>query len=65
MVNYEKVKVHGELVVGIGKGMATNENGFEVEFKLKNFKVQSSEIKMVVHVKKMACPQVENLDSCT
>jgi hypothetical protein len=32
MVNCERVKVHGELVVGIGKGMTTNENGFEVEF---------------------------------
>ncbi len=56
MVNHEKVKVHGELVVGIGKGMATNKNGFEVEFKLKNFKVQSNGIKMVVHVRKLACP---------
>jgi hypothetical protein len=56
VVNHEKVKVHGELVVGIGKGMATNKNGFEVEFKLKNFKVQSNGIKMVVHVRKLACP---------
>jgi hypothetical protein len=55
MVNYEKVKVHKELVVGTGKGMATNRNGFEVEFELKNFKVQSSKIELVVHAKKMAC----------
>jgi hypothetical protein len=32
VVTCEMVKVHGELMVGIGKGVTTNKNGFEVEF---------------------------------
>jgi hypothetical protein len=43
-------------VVGIGKGVTTNKNGFEVEFKSKNFKVRSNKIEEVVYAKKMACP---------
>jgi hypothetical protein len=31
VVDYEKIKVHGELVAKIGKGMATNGNGLGVE----------------------------------
>jgi hypothetical protein len=37
VVGYEKVKVHGELVTRIGKGVATNGNGLEIELKLKHF----------------------------
>jgi len=33
VVDYEKVKVHGELVVKIGKGMAIDGNGLGVELK--------------------------------
>ncbi len=51
MVNLKKVKVHGELVVGIGKEVATNRNGFGIELKLKNSKVKSSEIEVVVCTK--------------
>jgi hypothetical protein len=36
----------------IGKGVATNENGLGVKLESKNFKVQSSEIKVVVCAKK-------------
>jgi hypothetical protein len=43
-------------VAGIGKGMATNGNGFGVELELKNLKARSSEIRVVVNVKKMAHP---------
>jgi hypothetical protein len=56
VVNCKNVKVHGELVVEIGKGVGNNGIGFRVEFEEKNSKVQSSEIKMVVRVNKMACP---------
>jgi hypothetical protein len=40
MVGCEKVKVHGELVVGIGKEMATNGNGFGIELESKSFKAR-------------------------
>jgi hypothetical protein len=33
VVDCEKVKVHGELVAKISKGMATNGNGLGVELK--------------------------------
>jgi polyisoprenoid-binding protein YceI len=38
MVDCEKAKVHGELVVGIGMEVAINRNGFGVELESKNFK---------------------------
>jgi len=41
MVSCEKDKVHGELVVGIDKEVATNRNGLKVELESKNFKDQS------------------------
>ncbi len=56
MVNCKKAKVHGELLDGICKGVSTNENGLGIEFELKNFKVGSSKIGVVVHAKKMARP---------
>jgi hypothetical protein len=56
MFNCEKAKVHGELVAEIGKGVVTNGIKLGVEFELKNSKVRSSEIKVVVHVNKVACP---------
>lgn len=52
VVNYKRVKVHGEVVVGIGKRVATNKNGFEIEFEMKNFKARSSEIEVMMHAKK-------------
>ncbi len=56
VVNCKNAKVHGELVVEIGKGVGNNGIGFRVEFEEKNSKVQSSEIKVVVRANKMACP---------
>jgi len=56
VIDCEKAKVYVELLVEIGKGVATNGIGFGVEFELKNSKVQSSEIEMVVHSNKVACP---------
>jgi collagenase-like PrtC family protease len=56
VVNYKRAKVYGKLVVGIGKRVATNENGFEIVFEMKNFKARSSEIEVMVHAKKIACP---------
>jgi hypothetical protein len=52
VVGYEKANIHGELMTRIGKGMATNKNGLGVELESRNFKVQSSEIKVVVCAKK-------------
>ncbi len=63
MVGYEKAKVHEELMTGIGKGMATNKNGLGVELELKNFKVQSSEIRVVVYAKKWFVPKWRSLTS--
>ncbi len=45
MISCEKAKVDEELVVGIGKEVATNGNGLGVELKSKNFKVPLGEIK--------------------
>jgi hypothetical protein len=56
MVSNKKVKVHWELVVRIGKGVATNENGLGIELESKKFKVRLSEIRVVVCAKKMARP---------
>ncbi len=56
VIDYEKAKVYVELMAEIGKGVATNGIGFGVEFELKNSKAQSSEIEVVVHSNKMACP---------
>jgi hypothetical protein len=39
VVSCEKVKAHKELLAKISKGMATNKNGFGVEFESKNFKL--------------------------
>jgi hypothetical protein len=51
-----------EEVARKGKGVATNESGLGVELGLKNSKFQVDEIKVVVHVNKMACPCVEKLN---
>ncbi len=59
MVSNKKVKVHWELVVRIGKGVATNENGLGIELESKKFKVRLSEIRVVVCAKKMARPWME------
>jgi hypothetical protein len=56
MVNSEKTTVHWELVVGIGKGVAINENGLGIELESKDFKARLSEIRVVVCAKKMAHP---------
>jgi hypothetical protein len=45
-----------EEVARKGKGGTTNGNGFGVELGLKNSKVRSSKIEVVVHANKMACP---------
>jgi hypothetical protein len=52
VVSCKKAKVHGELLDGICKGVSTNENGLGIEFELKNFKVGSSKIGVVVRAKK-------------
>ncbi len=52
----KRLSLMGEEVVEIGKGMATNRNGLRVELELKNFKAQSNEIGVVVHVNKVAVP---------
>jgi hypothetical protein len=41
------------------KGMATDKNGFRIEFKWKNPNVWLGEIEVVVLANKMACPQME------
>jgi hypothetical protein len=43
-------------VVEKNKEVVTDKNGFGVEFKLKNFKVQSNAIGVVVCANKMAHP---------
>jgi hypothetical protein len=63
VVGYEKAKVHEELMTRIGKGMATNKNGLGVELELKNFKVQSGEIRVVVCAKKWFVPKWRSLTS--
>jgi len=45
-----------EEVAGKGKGVAANESGLGVELGLKNSKFHLGEIRVVVHVNKMACP---------
>ncbi len=45
-----------EEAIGKGKGIITNRNELGVELESKIFKAQSSKIRVVVCVNKMACP---------
>ncbi len=62
VVGCEKDKVHREVKVGIGKGVAINGNELGVKLKSKKSKAQSCKIGVVMHANKMACPLVEKLD---
>ncbi len=55
-IGKKKLRFAREELAEIGKGMATNGNGFEVELDSKNFKAYLSEIKVGVRVNKVAHP---------